>query len=133
MGISSVCSTRVYTLPFAAPPEVAAMFPPQIEDACSVQLYAFTFGLTITGLISLFGHISGAHFSPPITVALMSIGEVEPVKMVLYVAAQIVGGIAGSGLAWGLLPLASQFTIPSTGNKLPKDFSSLRNGQRSFD
>lgn len=56
------------------------------------------FGLTIFVLAHMFGHISGAHVNPAVTLALMIAKQVDPVKGFLYMAAQFLGSIVASGL-----------------------------------
>lgn len=59
---------------------------------------ALAFGLTVlTGAYAL-GHISGAHFNPAVTFGLWA-GKRFPANEILpYVIAQVLGGIAGSGI-----------------------------------
>lgn len=44
------------------------------------------------------GHVSGAHLNPAITVGLLAAGKVTVIRGLLYVVAQCIGGIAGSGV-----------------------------------
>jgi glycerol uptake facilitator-like aquaporin len=53
-------------------------------------------GAILVVLISIFGPISGAHFNPAVTMVFALRSEVSPRIAGLYVAAQIVGGIAGT-------------------------------------
>ena len=52
-------------------------------------------GAILVVLILVFGPVSGAHFNPAVTLAFASRGELPWRLAVLYIAAQIVGGIAG--------------------------------------
>jgi glycerol uptake facilitator-like aquaporin len=52
-------------------------------------------GAILTVLILTFGPVSGAHFNPAVSIALALRGEFSSRSVVLYVAAQIVGGIIG--------------------------------------
>jgi len=63
---------------------------------------ALAFGLTVvTGAYAL-GHISGGHFNPAVTVGL-AVGKRFPWSdVVAYVVAQVLGGIAASGLVWAI-------------------------------
>ena len=51
---------------------------------------------TLAVLVSMFGHVSGGHFNPAITLGLFSIRRVSLLKTVLYVAMQAIGAV----LAW---------------------------------
>lgn len=54
---------------------------------------AFAFGLTVLTGVYAFGHISGGHFNPAITLGLAAARKFEPAKAVGYVAAQLLGAI----------------------------------------
>ncbi len=58
---------------------------------------AITFGLAVAGLIYAFGHISGAHFNPAVTIAFAVRGEMAAKQVLLYIAAQLLGAMAASG------------------------------------
>lgn len=62
-------------------------------------------GAILVVLISIFGPISGAHFNPAVTMVFALRSEVSPSIAGLYVAAQIVGGIAGTIAAHIMLAL----------------------------
>ncbi len=52
-------------------------------------------GAILTVLILTFGPISGAHFNPAVSIALALRGELAGTTTVLYIGAQLIGGIAG--------------------------------------
>jgi glycerol uptake facilitator-like aquaporin len=56
-------------------------------------------GAALVALILTFGPISGAHFNPAVTVADASQGGLAWREVPAYVAAQIVGGLAGVAIA----------------------------------
>ena len=56
-------------------------------------------GLTIAVLTMAVGVVSGAHFNPAITFGLWTIRKVPTARAIVYIAAQMLGGVA----AWGLL------------------------------
>ena len=59
---------------------------------------ALAFGLTVLTGVYAFGHISGAHFNPAVTVGLCA-GARFPIREVLpYALAQVLGAIAGAGV-----------------------------------
>lgn len=64
-------------------------------------------GLILVGLIYTFGHISGAHFNPAVTVGLLVGGKTDAVKAVVYIIAQCVGAIIAGFAAKGLLPIGT--------------------------
>lgn len=48
--------------------------------------------------IQIFGHISGAHFNPSVTIAACIAGKLQLILAPLYVAAQFLGAFAGYGI-----------------------------------
>lgn len=55
------------------------------------------------GLIVMFGVVSGGHFNPAVTLAAMAIKRIAPVDGLIYMLAQLSGGVLGALLAKGLL------------------------------
>ncbi len=55
------------------------------------------------GLIVMFGVASGGHFNPAVTLAAAAIRRISPVDSVIYMLAQLSGGVLGALLAKGLL------------------------------
>lgn len=65
---------------------------------------ALTFGLAVATVVWIFSHISGGHANPAITIAALFTRRVSIIRGVLYIVAQIVGGILGAGILYGLTP-----------------------------
>lgn len=63
-----------------------------------VLLVALTFGLALTAVSAMFGHISGAHVNPAVTIAKLIDGDISVIDAICYIAAQIIGACAGIGL-----------------------------------
>jgi len=59
---------------------------------------SIVFGLVIAVLIYALGHISGAHFNPAVTVGFWALGEFPGRRVPWYVATQLIGAGAASGL-----------------------------------
>ena len=55
------------------------------------------------GLIVMFGVVSGGHFNPAVTLAAAAIKRIAPVDALIYILAQLSGGVLGALLAKGLL------------------------------
>ena len=62
-------------------------------------------GAILVVLITILGPISGAHFNPAVTLVFALRREIGARQAVLYAAAQIAGGIAGSLLAHAMFEL----------------------------
>ncbi|MGH2961909.1 MAG: MIP/aquaporin family protein [Solirubrobacterales bacterium] len=87
--------------------------------ACSVILYVatgaqaqfgsdfavvgFAQGLVLFALIWTLGGVSGGHFNPAVTVGAAALRRIDPVDAVVYILAQLSGGVLGALLAKGLL------------------------------
>src|SRR6266705_3436691 len=62
-------------------------------------------GAILVVLIAIFGPISGAHFNPAVTLIFALKRELTPRDALLYVAAQVAGGIAGTIAAHAMFAL----------------------------
>ncbi len=65
---------------------------------------AFAFGLTVLTMAYAVGHISGCHLNPAVTVGLVAAGRFKASEAPGYVAAQVLGAVAGAAV---LLVIAS--------------------------
>lgn len=54
---------------------------------------ALTFGFVVTALIYTFGHISGAHFNPAVTISFAIMNEFDKKDVLKYIVSQIGGAI----------------------------------------
>jgi MIP family channel proteins len=55
------------------------------------------------GLIVMFGVVSGGHFNPAVTLGALAIRRIRPLDGVIYMLAQLSGGVLGALLTKGLL------------------------------
>ena len=60
-------------------------------------------GLVLFMLIQVLGGVSGAHLNPAVTAAAALLKRIDPVDAVVYVLAQLSGGVLGALLVKGLL------------------------------
>jgi aquaporin Z len=65
---------------------------------------ALTFGLVILAMIYTFGDVSGAHLNPAVTIAFAGAGRFPWGRVTGYIAAQMFGAFAASGLMRALFP-----------------------------
>jgi aquaporin Z len=61
---------------------------------------ALAFGLTLLTMVYTIGHISGCHINPAVSVGLMVGKRFPAAELPAYVVAQVLGGIAGSGVLY---------------------------------
>jgi aquaporin Z len=54
----------------------------------------FSFGFGLLAAIFAFGHISGGHYNPAVTIAMVLDGRTTPVDAVGYIVSQVIGAIA---------------------------------------
>jgi aquaporin related protein len=74
---------------------------------------AFGFGLAINAWI--FFRVSGAVFNPAITLSLLCIGALSPLRSAIYFVAQILGGITAAALTDVLMPGGVNFNTSLSG------------------
>ena len=65
----------------------------------------FPTGAMLMVLILVFGPVSGAHFNPAVTLAFLLRREIDAGHALMYVAVQIIGGLAGAVLAHAMFEL----------------------------
>ena len=78
----------------------------------------FAFGFGLLAAIFAFGHISGGHYNPAVTVAMVIDGRTTPADAAGYIVAQVVGAIGAAGLVlllWNQAAVASTITAPGAG------------------
>jgi glycerol uptake facilitator protein len=67
-------------------------------DYAGLGMIAITFGLAVALAIYAFGNTSGAHINPAVTVSLAAVGRFPWSEAPAYIAAQLVGALAGAVL-----------------------------------
>ncbi|KQN97463.1 MULTISPECIES: aquaporin [unclassified Arthrobacter] len=83
---------------------------------------SLVFGFAVVAAMIAFGHVSGGHFNPAITVGSAIAGRLRWGSVAPYVLAQVIGAVAASGLMWLALGANAQLTGIRT------FFSSASNG-----
>lgn len=61
---------------------------------------SIAFGLTVLTIAYSFGHISGAHLNPAVTIGLWMGGRINSKEILPYIFSQILGGIAAAGVLY---------------------------------
>ena len=75
---------------------------------------ALAFGLTVLTGAYTFGHISGGHFNPAVSIGLV-VGKRFPVNELLpYIVAQVLGGLCGAFIIYSIATGKGGFAIDPT-------------------
>lgn len=69
-------------------------------------LISLCFGLSIATMVQSFGHISGGHINPAVTVAMLVTGKLSLAKAIFYIAGQCLGAVTGAGILHWVTPPA---------------------------
>nr|AMZ04828.1 big brain [Cimex lectularius] len=93
------------------------------STAQTILAAAFASGFSIAALTQSFGHISGAHVNPSISIAMALTRNISILRGVMYVVAQCGGGIAGAALLYGVTLPGRQSTLSATVAQLPVHLS----------
>lgn len=62
---------------------------------------SLAFALAIATLAQCFGHISGAHFNPAVTLGLLVSCQISALRCLCYILAQMLGAVAASAIVNG--------------------------------
>jgi MIP family channel proteins len=68
---------------------------------------ALAHGLALSVAISAFGGVSGAHFNPAVTAALLTVGRIKLPSALLYVVMQLGGATAAAFICKAIFPAAA--------------------------
>lgn len=61
---------------------------------------SLAFGLTVLTMAFAIGHISGCHLNPAVSIGLLVGGRFKSSDLLPYVAAQVLGAVAGAGVLY---------------------------------
>lgn len=70
----------------------------------SVVQISLAFGISVATMVQCIGHISGGHINPAVTCGMVMAGRCSVIRALTYIAAQLSGAMAGSGLLWAVTP-----------------------------
>ncbi len=76
---------------------LAAGFP---EVGIGLVGVSLAFGLTVLTIAYSFGHISGAHLNPAVTIGVWMGGRITAKEILPYIVSQILGAIAAAGVLY---------------------------------
>src|SRR6202012_2514564 len=105
---------------------LAAAFPGLGIGFAGVSL---AFGLTVLTMAYAIGHISGCHLNPAVSIGLWAGGRFPANKLLPYIVAQVLGGIAAGGVLYAIasgkagFDLAGGFASNGYGEHSPGGYS----------
>ena len=76
---------------------------PASQTGSDFAVIGLVHAFVLFALIMAFGQVSGGHFNPAVTLAATAMRRIDPVDAVVYVLAQLSGGVLGALLVKGLL------------------------------
>ena len=106
--IAEAIGTFWLTLAGCGSAVIASGFPQVGIGLLGVSL---AFGLSVVTMAYAIGHISGCHLNPAVTVGLAAGGRFPAGDVLPYVAAQVVGAIAGAAVLFVIASGASDFSL----------------------
>ena len=77
---------------------------PDSIDTSNLMYISLAFGLSLIINVWIFFRVSGALFNPAISLALLIATVISPLRAVLFIVAQLLGGIVAAALIDGLMP-----------------------------
>ena len=77
-----------------------------------VAMAPLAIGCSLMIMVYMGGHVSGAHYNPAVSLAVMMRGKLEPIEFIPYVVAQLLGALLA---AWVVVLLVGQTFAPAPG------------------
>jgi aquaporin Z len=76
---------------------------------------ALAFGLTVVTGAYAFGHISGGHFNPAVTLGVYTAGRISFSDVIPYWIAQVAGGIVAGAVLYSIASGSAGFDVTASG------------------
>src|SRR6187549_3685904 len=90
---------------------------------------SLAFGLTVLTIAYSFGHISGAHLNPAVTIGLWTGGRISAKEILPYIISQVAGGITAAAVLYlivtGNESAIGNFAANGYGEHSPGNYSML--------
>jgi MIP family channel proteins len=99
---------------------------PAAQTGSDFAVVGLLHGFVLFALIASLGAVSGGHFNPAVTVAAAAARKIDPVDAVVYILAQLSGGVLGALLVKGILldeGRASHYGAPAVSALLGGNFA----------
>ncbi|XP_063300898.1 aquaporin-2-like [Pelobates fuscus] len=83
--------------------------------APNILQISLAFGLGIGTLVQTFGHVSGAHINPAVTIAFLVGSQISFIRAVFYVGAQLLGAVSGAAILQEVTPFNARGNLSING------------------
>jgi aquaporin Z len=90
---------------------------------------SLAFGLSLLCAAYLFGHISGCHINPAVTVGMWALKRTPGGEVPWYIGGQIIGAALGAVVLWGIVEAGNNTSSPKLARQFV--FSAASNGYGS--
>jgi len=65
---------------------------------------ALAHGLALSVAVNAFGGVSGAHFNPAVTIAMLATRRISPPSAAIYIVSQLAGATLAAAICWSVFP-----------------------------
>lgn len=110
-GLAGAAAAEVvgtFLLVFIGTGTVVAVLSVDPEASANLSAIALAFGFAVAVAVYAFGHVSGAHINPTVTVGLALVRKFPWSAVPVYLAAQLAGGVLASLVLWGIFGAAGR-------------------------
>ena len=100
----------------------------QTQFGSDFAVIGLVHGFALFVLVQVFAGVSGAHLNPAVTLGAAMLKRIDPVDAVVYVLAQLSGGVLGALLTKGLLSdegMASNYGAAQVSDLLAGNFAGM--------
>ncbi|NHA68612.1 aquaporin [Phycicoccus sp. CMS6Z-2] len=105
---AELIGTFLLVLAIASTAVAGTLRDPAVGGAYNSLSMPLVNGLSLAALAVAFGHVSGAHFNPAVTVALAVTKRFPWGSVAPYIGAQMVGGVLAALLTWAMFGSAAR-------------------------
>ena len=101
--ISELIGTMLLTFAICTVVTLYAATSPDAQTGSDFAVIGLVQGLALFALIMSFGTVSGGHFNPAVTIGAAVLRRIDPIDAIVYILAQLSGGVLGALMVKGLL------------------------------
>jgi MIP family channel proteins len=78
---------------------------PAVGSGIGLVGIALAHGLALSVAVNAFGGVSGAHFNPAVTIAMLTTGRIGAGKALVYIACQLAAATLAAGICCSIFPV----------------------------